>query len=122
MPSPDGEFIATPQEENARMLQGDTIIPAPEDDHISHIREHRTFLLDPLVPDQAKNLVVDHINEHVKVMQSVIATQLASQQAGFPSVPQGVPNAGQARTPQTVFQGQSPRVGRPETGNETLFG
>lgn len=79
---PEGENVSTPEEENARFMQGDTGEPAPNEDHIDHIRKHNLLLADPTVPENIRQNVFDHIQLHNKALQTVIASQLAVQQGG----------------------------------------
>ncbi|GAF81565.1 unnamed protein product, partial [marine sediment metagenome] len=47
LPPAQGETINTPEEENARFLQGDYGEPTEGEDHQDHIIKHRNFILDP---------------------------------------------------------------------------
>ena len=128
IPDTPGDQIQTPEEENARFLQGDDGEPAPQEDHPNHIAVHRDLLIDPTIPDQVKELVTVHIQAHVKMLQESVTQQLVAQQAGInPAQSQGV-NANattggtppQAGTPGGVVQAQPNRVGGLQGGNGTL--
>lgn len=75
VPDIPGEDVATPEEENARFLQGDVGEPTQGEDHVNHIQVHRTLLVDQTIPDEIKEIVVQHINQHVAVMRTEIAQQ-----------------------------------------------
>jgi len=109
LPNIPGDNVATPEEENARFLQGEQGEPTMEDDDVQHIKVHQEFINDPNIPDELKPNVVEHIKAHVQQMQTKITTQIqASQQGGQPQ--QGVANGPQATgagaSPQAVAQGQ----------------
>ena len=109
LPSIPGDNVSTPEEENARFLQGEQGEPTMEDDDVQHIRVHQQFINDPNIPDELKQVVIEHIKAHVKQMQTKITTQIqASQQGQQPQ--QGVQNgqqtAGAPGQAQNVAQGQ----------------
>ena len=97
LPDAPGEEVKTPEEENARFLQGDTGVPTPNEDHVAHINTHRTMLQDPNVPEEVRMNIAEHINKHVELLQQQVATQqiIQSQQ---PLQPQGVADGQQGQT------------------------
>lgn len=125
LPKMPGDNIQTPEEENARFLQGDTGNPVEGDDHMDHIKKHTMFLNDPLVPDQIKMNVAKHIAKHVEMLRQLITQQAVmqqAQQAGQMMPPQGgangqpVPGQPQPGVPAPVFPGQIPGGGGPQGG------
>ncbi len=83
IPAPPGDIVYTPEEENARFLQGDEGHPTPNEDHVHHIRVHRSMLVDLTIPDEVKQRVVEHINEHVKMMQEIVTQQMVMSEMGY---------------------------------------
>lgn len=82
LPKSPGEMVQTPEEENARFVQGESAEPLPNEDHIYHINKHRELLLSPTIPDEIKKLVIDHINKHVSILKAVITQQIMFAQHG----------------------------------------
>ncbi|HEY9874573.1 MAG TPA: hypothetical protein V6D12_14130 [Candidatus Obscuribacterales bacterium] len=90
LPPADGEVVHTPEEENARFLQGDPGEPTQGEDHVYHIKIHQGMLVDPSVPDEIKQkLVAPHIQATIKMMQDEITQQMVLAQIE----PQGGSNA-----------------------------
>lgn len=109
--------IITPEEENARMMQGDIVEPQTGEDYVYHIRVHGTMLANPNMPDEIKQEISKHIQMTVEQMKKDMASKMATaQQAPMPNTggqfgqPQGAPQA-----PQGLLPGFG--VGRPEAGN-----
>lgn len=75
LPEAPGENIQTPQEENARFMQGDSGEPASGEKHLEHIPVHMELLNDPTVPDVVKEEVGRHIQATVKQMQDDLQQQ-----------------------------------------------
>lgn len=115
LPPTQGEFVQTPQEENARFLQGDKGEPSPEEDHVSHIREHGKFINDPSVPEDVRLNVGQHIAIHVKFLQQQVTQQMVLGGMGFNEQEIGQINQGQqAPGGQNVRSAQT--TGRPGAG------
>jgi len=100
LPEAPGDNVLTPGEENARFLQGDIGTVSQEEDDVDHIRSHTEYAQNPNTPDEIRQALVAHIQEHVKQMQTKLQQQqiLAQQQQqgqGQQPQPQGGPNAGQ---------------------------
>lgn len=120
LPNVQGEMVHTPEEENARFLQGDEGHPIENEDHIQHLNVHKQMLIDPTIPEEIKEkLIVPHIKETVDMMQKLITQQIVMSQIQ-PQLPQGQPNqmgganvgAGIQRPPEEVGAGvQFPRMG-----------
>lgn len=84
VPDVPGENVSTPEEENARFMQGDVGEPTQGEDHINHIQVHRSLLIDPNIPDEIKQIAAQHISQHVALMrteqaQQQVLSQVASQ-------------------------------------------
>jgi hypothetical protein len=94
LPSSLGEQTHTPEEENARFLQGDIGNPTPNDDDVDHARKHYAFILDPSLPPEIKKNVIEHIEKHTKQLQAKLMQQIAMSQA--PMQPQMGGQGGQA--------------------------
>ena len=88
LPNIPEQNILTPEEENARMLQGDKVEPTQREDFVTHIRIHGTQLLDPSIPDEMKVMIADHIRATVAMMKNIMTQQMAMAQ-----LPQGGMNA-----------------------------
>ena len=116
LPSVGGKDILTPEEENARFLQGDIIEPKEGEDYVYHMRNHGTFILDPSIPPEIKAKIITHIAATVTMMRKVITNQMVMQQLP----PQGG-QSGQAGTQGAPGQatGVVPVQGmaRPEAGS-----
>jgi len=82
IPSAPGEMVHTPEEENARFLQGDYGHPVQGEDHINHIKIHREMLMDSTIPEKIRNNIIAHIQETIKIMQQEVTQQLVMQQIG----------------------------------------
>jgi len=96
LPDAPGEQVQTPEEENARFLQGDFGTPASGEDHIKHLKVHQQMLLDPNVPDEIKQeFLVPHIKDTIKQMQEDNTQQILMQQVQQQTGGQGVPQGGQ---------------------------
>ena len=102
LPSVPGDQVLTPEEENARFLQGDTGVPSEGDDHVQHIRSHSDFINNPNTPDEIKPAIEEHIKEHVKILQQQVTQQLAIEQSG---ALQNQPQPGAQGGPNAVQQG-----------------
>ena len=101
LPKMPGENIMTPEEENARFLQGDMGEPVEGEDHQDHLKKHTVFLMDSLTPDEIKPNVVKHIQMTVQILRDQLTQQSVMQYAqqnqpgsmGAPGQPQiGGPN------------------------------
>jgi len=76
LPKVQGEQVHTPQEENARFMQGDYGEPANGEDHVYHLKVHRELLANPTVPEEIKEkIIIPHINATVEKMQEDITKQ-----------------------------------------------
>ncbi len=75
IPKAPGDIVHTPEEENARFLQGEQGEPLPNEDHIYHINVHREFLISPTLPVPIKEMVVEHINKHVEMLKTLLMQQ-----------------------------------------------
>ena len=106
LPEAPGENVQTPEEENARFLQGDSGQPSEGEDHVNHLKVHRDFLLDPSVPDEVKQeLVMPHIQETIKMLQQETTQRIALQQVAGPQGVQQQQAPQQApQQPQTIPQ------------------
>jgi len=93
LPEAPGENVQTPEEENARFLQGDSGEPEQGEDHINHIKVHRKMLIDPTVPEEIKKEVLRHINATVEMMKKEVQQQIVLSQTQFPNQ-QGGGNGG----------------------------
>lgn len=82
LPEAAGEQVATPEEENARFLQGDDGEPVKNEDHINHIRVHTNFMNDPNVPEEIKGRVFQHIQKHIQMIRDITTEQSVFSQAG----------------------------------------
>lgn len=77
----EGIFF-TPEEENARMLQGDDIIPLQNEDHVQHIKAHVAFLNDPNTPEQIKPIIGKHIQATIEMLRQGMTQQMVMQGMG----------------------------------------
>jgi hypothetical protein len=123
LPKAPGDIVTTPEEENARFLQGDDGTPLPNEDHVHHMQVHRQMLIDPSVPGTVKQPLAKHISDHAKLLRDQVTQQIVlgqagvnpgqgqagpqqvPQQGGFPSVQPGQP-AGQGAAAGRIFSGQ----------------
>ncbi len=113
LPEAPGESVQTPEEENARFLQGDIGEPSEGDDDVYHIRVHNKFILDPTVPEKLKPNVIDHQRKHIQRIQIKTTQQIVMSQAGIQGGGNGQPaGQGTQATPSPVVPGQPAGVGR----------
>ncbi len=107
IPEQPGDIVQTPEEENARFLQGDTAKPLPKEDHIHHIRTHEPLLNDQTLPEQIRKNVAQHIADTFEMMQQEHTQQIALQQGqqggGNPQQPNTVGGGGNGN----IVQGEN---------------
>ena len=108
LPDVPGEQVHTPEEENARFMQGETGEPEIHEDHQRHISVHREMLIDNTIPDEIRENVAVHIKEHVRLAQLALQQQLMLNQSGV-NLP-----AGQAPS---AMAGMEPRQQERETAS-----
>lgn len=90
LPKVEGEETMTPQEENARFMQGDTGVPTEKEDHMYHLNEHRQFLSTPELSNEIRKNVIDHITAHIELLRKLMIRQtIAAQQPPIVPVRQG---------------------------------
>lgn len=106
LPKMPGDSIETPEEENARFLQGDNGNPTEGDDHLDHIKKHMLFMQNTLIPDEIKPNMAQHIAKHVEMLRQQL-TQQAVMQTIAQHMPQGA-NNGQVSAGLQAPQGQAP--------------
>ncbi|MCK9370587.1 hypothetical protein M0R04_11815 [Candidatus Dojkabacteria bacterium] len=102
------ESINTPEEENARFLQGDQLAPVMGQDHVKHIKVHAQMLADQSLPKEIIEYLKKHIQETLVMLKQQVTFQIASTMAN--QVP--LNQAGQ------VNQGGNPNAG-PQGTNPT---
>lgn len=114
LPKVPGDMVHTPEEENARFLQGDMIEPLESEDHVHHLNIHRMFLQDPNVPEEIKTgIIAPHIKATIDMMQKIMTQQMVMshqpqqmpQQGMNNAVPTGTNNIA-GRAAQVVLPGQ----------------
>ena len=81
LPQIQGEVIHTPEEENARFLQGDFIEPMEGEDHIYHIKVHSSMAQDPSVPEEIRKNIIEHIRLTTVKLREEVTRQVALSQA-----------------------------------------
>jgi hypothetical protein len=86
LPMPKGTMLHTPEEENAYMLQGDTVKPDEKEDHINHIRVHSELIADPTIPDTIRKEAIRHSQEHAEMLKKLITQQIIASR--MPQQPQ----------------------------------
>lgn len=121
LPKVEGEEIQTPEEENARMLQGDEIEPTVNEDHPKHIQVHIQMVQDQTIPNELKNeLLIPHIQKHQKMMTQILTQQMMAKITGQISQPNqgevnGQPRTGpESQAPQGVLPGQPAGMAGPQ--------
>ncbi|MFZ4411501.1 MAG: hypothetical protein ACOYOV_00360 [Bacteroidales bacterium] len=99
--------------ENEMMMAGTTVPVLAIDDHMVHIKQHKSVLADPnLRKDQAiSKVVLDHIMDHINIARQMDPglMQALNQQPIPPAAPQ-------APTPGEVAQAPGPQEGAPQAG------
>jgi hypothetical protein len=116
LPKPPGDNIMTPEEENARFLQGQSGVPVEGEDHVAHIRSHSEFLSNPTTPEQIKPEIAKHIAATVELLKQQVTMQTVMQQSQMQNMPGGMNGQAQAGGPGGVFPGQARGMGGPEVG------
>ena len=111
--------LLTPQEENARIMQGDVVEPNELDDIIYHMQTHMAFINDPNMPEQIKQFVVKHIQQHIEKFKNLMTKQSAIGQAATPPGGQiGQPATAPQGAAQGMVQQQTADMGGYGGGNE----
>lgn len=105
MPKMPGDNLQTPEEENARFLQGDDGKPVEGDDHLDHIKKHTAYLNDSLTPMEIKPTIAKHIAAHIEMLRQLMTQQAVMQQMA------------QAQAMQGGMPGQLPQPMNPNGGN-----
>ena len=82
IPKGPEENVATPEEENARMIQGETGEPTEGEDHVYHMRIHNELIIDPTIPEPIKQEAVRHNIKHGELMKKEITMQIVMQRGG----------------------------------------
>jgi hypothetical protein len=87
LPEIPGDKLFTPEEENARMIQGDIVEPSMNEDQVYHIKVHTPLLYDATLPPEVMKQIKEHIQKTIEAVKTKITFQLATGQQN-----QGVPN------------------------------
>ena len=120
LPSVGGKDVLTPEEENARFLQGDVIEPKEGEDYVYHMRNHGQFIMNPNIPPELKAKIITHMGATVTMMKKAITNQIVQQQTPQPQ--QGGQGDGQAGAQGAPGQAAGPvpvrGMARPQTGNQ----
>jgi hypothetical protein len=93
LPSVPGEKVITPEEENARFLQGDTGEPTEGEDHVAHMKAHALMAVDATVPEEIRKELIKHIQAHAEMLKNQINHQMVLANARQ-TMPQGGTNVG----------------------------
>lgn len=113
-----GDFVHTPEEENALMMQGQTIEPMDHEDHAYHLKIHGQMLMNPNTPEEIKPELQKHIQATVQMLKQQMASMMAMQhqaqqippmQGGQPMLP-----------PQGGMSGQGNGFGAPPQAGGVL--
>ncbi len=115
--------IFTPEEENARFLQGDEIKPMMEDDHVYHMKTHDQSIFDTSIPAEIRDKIFEHNKIHAKMISELITKQrVMSMQENNPqnmgmtggmNGPEGMPQPAQGPVPEPGMEGMG--AGAPES-------
>ena len=111
VPQAAGDNVQTPEEENARFMQGDTGTPTEGEDHVYHIKIHNMPMMDPNVPDSVKQNIAAHIADTIQMYKNSITQQMVMMQSGMMG-PQGM-QPGMSGMPQGGMNG----ISQGNTGN-----
>lgn len=94
----EGNLVHTPEEENALMLQGQTIEPMEQEDHVYHLKIHMGMINNPNTPEEIKPVLGEHIKITVEMLKKQMTSAIALQhqamqvppvQGGEPTAPMG---------------------------------
>ena len=83
LPNLPVEKSLTPEEENARFLQGDEIEPKQGEPHAAHLKVHQKMLISQFIPDDIKQIAVVHIKRTMQILQEEVTQKLVLGQAGI---------------------------------------
>jgi hypothetical protein len=91
----EGNLVHTPEEENALMLQGQTIEPMEQEDHVYHLKIHMGMINNPNTPEEIKPVLGEHIKITVEMLKKQMVSAIAMQHQAiqFPQVQGGLPTA-----------------------------
>lgn len=96
----EGNLVHTPEEENALMLQGQTVEPLEQEDHIYHLKVHMSMAQSPNTPKEVMPLLGEHIKKTVDMLKQQMISHIAMQHQAMQmpqlagGVPQPSPNGG----------------------------
>lgn len=68
----------TPQEENARFIQGDFNDPQPGEDHVYHVKNHAQLLLDSSLPPEIIAEMKKHVEKTIQLLKEQVTMQLVT--------------------------------------------
>jgi len=83
-PSPK-PVTADPSSENAAAVAGNQVLANPQQDHLSHLMGHLAFvssplqLHNPLVPAQGLMVILNHMGQHMQMLESQMTMRVAQQ-------------------------------------------
>jgi hypothetical protein len=91
------ETIHTPEEENARFIQGDVPEPEVGQDHAYHLKTHAPMLFNTSLSPEILAEIKKHIQLTIQLLKSQVTMQLAAQMQNIRGgLPNGQPGQGQA--------------------------
>jgi hypothetical protein len=82
LPALGPDIVATPEEENARFLQGDEVEPQMGQDHVKHLKVHHQLLFDQTLPPEMIEYIKKHMQATLKMLKEQVTTQIAQSMAG----------------------------------------
>lgn len=88
LPSVPGDKVITPEEENARFMQGDSGEPTDGEDHVSHMKAHALMAVDATIPEEIRKELIKHIQAHAELLKNQINHQMVLSNARQ-TMPQG---------------------------------
>lgn len=100
------------KEENEALMRGDEVFATDIDEHIMHIKEHRSVIADPHLrkdPELVQRTLA-HINEHIEALKQVdpgLLMILGQQPLQQPPPPEGMPMGPEAMPPDMAAQAQA---------------
>jgi len=97
--------VRTPEEENARFLQGDEGEPEQGEDHVHHLRVHNQMLVDPTVPEEVRKALLEHVQATVELMKKEITQRMVLGGASGQPRTQGSPGQAPSAVPVTGMEG-----------------
>lgn len=76
LPKPPEGQSQNPEQENVIMLEGGTVEPNDQDDHLAHIKKVNELVANPTIPLEIKRVAIAHLQKHYKMLQAQMQKEM----------------------------------------------